>query len=70
MAKSTLYGRQGEALGQGENDVHLLLEEDWRNKGDRKAWVKKEYVTKVGGDEKIWRWPQLSMSRDEAGDAL
>ena len=64
MAGSTLYGRQGEALGQGENDVHLLLEEDWRNKGDRKAWVNKEWITKVRGDEKVWRWPQLSMTRD------
>ena len=56
--------RQGEALGVGEDEVHLVLEEDWRNKGDRKAWVKKEWITKVRGDEKVWRWPHLSMTRD------
>ena len=64
LAGQTLYGRQGEALGVGEDEVHLVLEEDWRNKGDRKAWVKKEWITKVRGDEKVWRWPQLSMTRD------
>ena len=46
---NTLYWRQGEALDQGGNDVHMLLEEDWKNNGDRKAWVMKEYLTKVGG---------------------
>ena len=58
-AGSTRYGRTGEVMGMGKDEVQLVMEDD-----GQPLWVKKAYVAKLKGDEKKnWKWPQLSISR-------
>ena len=64
FAGPMLFGRQGAAMGAGEDQLRLLLETDQGNSMERVAWIDKAWVMSI--DESIkpaWLFPQLSLSR-------
>ena len=62
-AGSSLFGRQGTAMGASEKALHVLLEADGLHKKNRTAWVDRSYLEPVEGDKKQWKWPQLTLQR-------